>query len=116
FARAPVLPSMAAQAINRLLGAKEIHAREIRALTELLVERDSDYAQAALSLISRRAHELSEKHLAALRAEMGPLCRQILSRPNDPLYVSAKLLSARLQLDGMDGAVVRRKFLAAEEP
>ena len=116
FGRSPALVNLAPLAIDRMLGAKEVHASEIRLLTELLAERASERAKEALATISRRAHELPDNTVAALRAELGPVCRKILSRPTDPLYLSAELLAARLQLDGVDGSVVRQKFLSPNEP
>src|SRR4030095_10174146 len=98
-----------------LLGAKKINANAIRAIIELLVVHDRPRAGEALAIVSRRANELTENALSGLRAELGPFIRQILAAPAHPLYLSAQLLAARLQLEGIEVSLVRSRFSSREQ-
>jgi len=116
FARAPALANLAPLAVDRMLGAKEVNAKAIGSLVGLLTKGDAERAKEAFAIISRRAGELPTKTLAALRDELRPFSKAILTTPSHPLYVAAQLLAARLQLQAVDGSVVRSRFESQAEP
>jgi putative membrane-bound dehydrogenase-like protein len=116
FAKAPALANLAPLAVDRMLGVKAINAKAIRGVIELLAERDPQRANEAFAIVARRANELTDNALAALRVELRPLVQQILSAPNHSLYPSAQLLAARLGLEAVDVSIVRSRFLSRDEP
>jgi putative heme-binding domain-containing protein len=87
----------------------------VRAMVELLAERDMERANEALAAISKRAQEFNETQLNALRIELEPVCRTLLANEKNALYLSAQLLAARLGIAG-DVAAVRARFISKDQP
>lgn len=115
FDKSPGLATLAPLAVDRFLGATNLQASVVREMVELLAERDVERTKEALAAISKRAQELNETKLTALRAELEPVCRKLLANEKNPLFLSAQLLAARLGIAG-DAAAVRARFIAKDQP
>jgi putative heme-binding domain-containing protein len=102
------------RAVERLLGRKELSAAPVVELLSRIAERSAAPAPECFSRVAVRAAELSEEQRGALRGGLEPLLRRILGSPEaGRLLPSTHLLAARLGLEGLDAAAVRRAALDA---
>jgi glucose/arabinose dehydrogenase len=78
---------------------------------------DVPCARASLAVISAKARGLGRTDLEGLKKGMQPILAKILAgEAKGPLYWSAHLLAAQLQIGDFDGTAVRRLFLAPDQP
>jgi len=100
-------------AIDRLLSARNADAQAIGRL--ITHTSDPSVARECLSVISRKAGELSESDRGAIAKAIEPFVRKVLvTKGKHPLFVSAELLAARLGIAEVDTAAVRARFLSSD--
>jgi putative heme-binding domain-containing protein len=123
---APAIVKLMPRIIERILSRPEPDTASAAALASLITAQAStptadqtrvDSARASLSVIAAKARELNDPEIAALKKAINPVLTRILrGKMSDPLYLSAHLLAAQLKIASIQGAAVRRLFLAPEQP
>ena len=113
----PALAQLMPRIIERILGARNPDATSAAALITRIAMSDPILAKECLSILSVRFSEMSESTVADLKRALHPFLEQRLAGDaDDPLYLSAQLLAARLQLTRVDAGAVREKFTASDGP
>jgi putative heme-binding domain-containing protein len=113
---APALAGLIPRAMECLLSGRSPDALAATALLEILLTGDRQRATQGLSVISAKVHDLDESGVRTLKARLEPTLKRLLGgKPEDPLYLSAELLAARLRLGSVDAGSVRRRLAAAAE-
>jgi putative heme-binding domain-containing protein len=123
----PALATLSPKIVERLLSARKTDepvltawkpdAHAVAAFIRFVAAKDGERAQECLSAVSTALNGLGAQDAAALKAELGPVLREMLAGPqNTPLFVSAQLLAARLGLTQFDSPLVLARFVSKTEP
>jgi putative heme-binding domain-containing protein len=115
--RAPALARLMPRVVERILSRRTPDITSVPRLLTTLAGREAEGARACLAVVSARARELNAEDRAALKTGLRPVLEKILGGPADsPLYLSAQLLAAQLQIGALDAGAVRQLFAAPEQP
>jgi putative heme-binding domain-containing protein len=113
----PAIATLSPHIVGRMLGAQKPDFTAVAAMIEFAAKHDEQRAQQCLSAVSAKLSSLNEPATEQLKAALDWVLQKIFARKTKgPLFLSAQLLAARLGLAKIDPAVVRSRFISAEQP
>jgi putative heme-binding domain-containing protein len=113
----PALVALLPRSVGRMLSEPAPDVGSIRAVVELLLDRDVAQAKECLSVLSAKTRELAEDVVSALRVELAPaLASTRRGDGGDGLYLAARLLAIQLGLEAGEADYVRSVFCSADQP
>jgi putative heme-binding domain-containing protein len=113
---APALAKLMPRVVERILSRRTPDVASVPALLAMLPARDAEHARACLSVLSNKTRELRDADVNTLKTGLQPILEKTLGgKSDDPLYLSAQLLAAQLQIGSTDAGSVRRLFASPEQ-